>query len=214
MTDILLCFVLDKQVTENEVILQPKIPQQRSMTDDTITKNYFPSNSDKNKIYSSTTFKEFLTTNSMTEDGLMKIATFYDVKDQWSNATSGQSFTINHYYELLLMVKKSSTKDNIWMSFYEGLHRYAALMMCLICSKIDLVSNKIIHGSLTADYFKTKFTIKEFKEPDKSPLAQLQGIFIDKNIKTPMLTTLVMIKAFVLRLAVEIIKYPQLQQAP
>ncbi len=74
-------------------------PQQRSMTDDTITKNYFPSNSDKNKIYSSTKFKEFLTTNAMTEDGLMEIATFYDVKDQWSNATPGQFFTINHYYD-------------------------------------------------------------------------------------------------------------------
>jgi hypothetical protein len=105
------------------------------------------------------------------------------------------------------MVKKSSTKDNMWMSFYEGLHRHDALMMCLLCSKIDLVSNKINHGSLTADYFKTKFTIKEFKEPDKSPLAQLQGIFIDKNIKASMLTTLVTIKAIVPRLAVENIKY-------
>jgi hypothetical protein len=47
MTDILLCFVLDEQVTENEIILQPMNPQQRSMTDGTITKNYFPSNSDK-----------------------------------------------------------------------------------------------------------------------------------------------------------------------
>jgi hypothetical protein len=210
MTDILLCFVLDKQVTENEIILQPMNPQQRSMTDDTITKNYFPSNSDKNKIYSSTKFKEFLTTNAMTEDGLIEIATFYDVKDQWSNATSRQSFTINHYYEHLLMVKQSSTKDNIWMSFYEGLHRHAALMMCLLCFKIDLVSNKVNHGSPAADYFKMKFTIKEFKEPDKSPFLQLQGIFIDKKIKAPMLTTLVKIKAFVPRLAVENIKYGDL----
>jgi hypothetical protein len=183
MTDISLCFVLDEQVTENETILQPMNPQQILMTKDKITKNYFPSNSDKNKIYSSTKFKEFLTTNAMTENGLMEIATFYDVKDQWSNATSGQSFTINHYYELLLMVKKSSAKDNIWMSSYEGLHRHAALMMCLLCSKIDLVSNKVNHGSLPADYFKTKFTIKEFKEPVKSPLAQLQGIFSDKKSK-------------------------------
>jgi hypothetical protein len=65
------------------------------------------------------------------------------------------------------------------------------------------MSNKVNHGSLTADYFKMKFTINEFKEPDKSPLAQLQGIFIDKNIKAPMLTTLVTIKVFVPRLAVE-----------
>ncbi len=89
MTHLSLCFVLDEQVTENEIVLQPMNPQQRSMTDDTITNKYFPSKSDKNKIYSSTKFKEFLTTNAMTENGLMEIATFYDVKDQWSNATSG-----------------------------------------------------------------------------------------------------------------------------
>ncbi len=33
MTDILLCFVLDKQVTESEIILQPMNPQHRSIND-------------------------------------------------------------------------------------------------------------------------------------------------------------------------------------
>jgi hypothetical protein len=60
------------------------------------------------------------------------------------------------------------------MSFYEGLHRHAALMLCLLCSKIYLVSSKVNHDSLTADYFKTKVSIKEFKEPDKSSLEQLE----------------------------------------
>ncbi len=57
MTDTLLCFVLDEQVTENEIILQPMNPQLRSMTDDTITKNYYQINNDKNEIYSSTKSK-------------------------------------------------------------------------------------------------------------------------------------------------------------
>ena len=97
------------------------------------------------------------------------------------------------------------------MSFYEGLPRHAALMMCLLCSKIDLVSNKVNHDSLTADYFKTKVSIKEFKEPDKSPLEQLERIFIDEDVKAPMLTTLVTIRAFISRITVSKIKHGDLE---
>ncbi len=97
------------------------------------------------------------------------------------------------------------------MSFYEGLHRHAALMMCLLCSKIDLVSNKVNHDSLTADYFKTKVSIKEFKEPDKSALEQLERIFIDEDVKAPMLTTLVTIRAFIPRIMVSKIKHDDLE---
>ena len=159
----MLCFIFGKQNYYNEVILQPMNPQQRSMADDTITKNYFPSNSDTNGHFSSTEFIDLLRTNTMTKHGLIAVAKYYGVNDEWNNATSGQPFSIKHYYELLLMVTKSSTKDHIWMSIYEGLHRHATLMMCILCSKIDLMSNKVNHDSLTANYFKTKVSIKEFK---------------------------------------------------
>jgi hypothetical protein len=186
-------------------------PQQRSMANDTITKNYFPSNSDNNGHFSSTEFIDLLRTNAMTMDGLIAVAKYYDVNDEWNNTTSGQPFSIKHYYKPLLMVKKSSTKDHTWMSFYEGLHRHAAPMMCLLCSKIDLVSNKVNHDSLTADYFKTKESIKEFKESDKSPLEQLERIFIDEDIKAPMLTTLVTIRAFIPRITVSKIRHGDLE---
>ncbi len=93
------------------------------------------------------------------------------------------------------------------MSFYEGLHRHATLMMCLLCSKIDLMSNKVNHDSLTA----TKVSIKEFKEPDKSPLEQLERIFIDEDVKAPMLTTLVMVRAFISRITVSKIEHGNLE---
>ncbi len=147
-----------------------------------------------------------MTTNAMTKDGLMGIATYFNLNEAWNAVSSEQDFSIKQYYDLLLMVKTSKTKDNIWMSFYEGLHRHAALMMCLLCSNIDLMSNEVNYGSLTADYFKTKVSVKKFKEPDKSPLEQLHGIFIDNTIKAPMLTTLVTIKAFLPKLEVSIIK--------
>jgi hypothetical protein len=150
---------MNKQGKDSEVILQPMNPQQRSMTDDTITKNYFPSNSMTNEICSSMAFTEILKTNAMTKDGLIGIATYFDLKEAWNANSLEHDFSIKQYYNLLLMVKTSNTKDNIWMSFYEGLHRHAALMMCLLCSKVDLMTNKVNHGSLIADYFKTKVRI-------------------------------------------------------
>jgi hypothetical protein len=97
------------------------------------------------------------------------------------------------------------------MSFYEGLHRHAALMMCLLDYKIYLVSNKVNHDNLTANYFKTKVSIKEFKEPYKLPLEQLERISIDEDVKVPMLTTLVTIRAFIPRITVSKIKHGDLE---
>ncbi len=86
------------------------------------------------------------------------------------------------------------------------MHRHAALMMCLLSSKLDLVANKITHGSLTAEYIRTKVSIKEITQPNKTPVEQLIGIYIDEDIKAPMLTTLVTIKVFVPNLQVLDIK--------
>jgi hypothetical protein len=104
------------------------------------------------------------------------------------------------------MAKKPSKKDNVWISFYEGLHRHAAPMMCLLSSKLDLVANKVTYGSLTAEYIRTKVSIKEITQPNITPVEQLIGIYIDEDIKAPMLTTLVTIKAFVSNLQVSDIK--------
>jgi hypothetical protein len=67
------------------------------MTDDTITKKYFPGNSETNKIYSSKEFTEFLTTNAMTKDGLMAIATYFNLKEAWNTVSSEQEFSIKQY---------------------------------------------------------------------------------------------------------------------
>jgi hypothetical protein len=82
-------------------------PQQRSIADDTITKNYIPSNSDTNGHFYSTEFIDLLRTNAMTKHHLITVAKYYGVNDEWNNATSGQPFSIKHYYKLLLMVKKT-----------------------------------------------------------------------------------------------------------
>jgi hypothetical protein len=42
----------------------------------------------------------------MTKDGLIAVAKYYVVNDEWNNTTSGQPFSIKHYCKLLWMVKK------------------------------------------------------------------------------------------------------------
>jgi hypothetical protein len=205
MTKVALLY-LDKKSDDNAAIVLPMNPQQRAMTKDTITKNYLPSKSESNEIYSSDMFTEFLKTNAMTKEGLQEIASFYEVSNEWEKATAEQTFEIKHYFDLLLMVKKQSEKDHVWISFYEGLHRHAALMMCLLSSKLNLIANEITHGSLTAEYIRTKVSIKEITQPNKTPVEQLIGIYIDEDIKAPMPTTLVTIKAFVPNLQVSDIK--------
>ncbi len=145
---------MNKQNKDNEVILQPMNPQQRSMSEDTVTKNYFPRDGVSHDFYSTGVFVDILKTNAMPQDGLIAIATYFDLKEAWNAYSLEHDFSIKQYYDLLLMVKTSKTKDNIWMSFYEGLHRHAALMMCRLCSKFDLMTNEVNYGSLNADYFK------------------------------------------------------------
>ncbi len=58
----------------------------------------------------STEFIDLLRTNAMTKHGLIAVAKYYGVNDEWNNAMSGQPFSIKHYYKLLLMVKNQAPK--------------------------------------------------------------------------------------------------------
>jgi hypothetical protein len=46
----------------------------------------------------------------MTNDGLIAVAKYCGVNEEWNNTTSGQPFSIKHYYKLLLMVKTHAPK--------------------------------------------------------------------------------------------------------
>ncbi len=81
MTKVALLY-LDTKSDDNMAILLPMNPQQRTIAEDTITKNYFSSKRESNKIYSLDRFMEFLKTNAMTKEGLQQIASFYEVSDE------------------------------------------------------------------------------------------------------------------------------------
>jgi hypothetical protein len=121
---------------------------------DTILSSFFPPNEDFYADIQGEGFKRFLLSDATTDDGQKAIAMFYNVYNEWTQSTGG-SDTINNYYKLLLLVKTKSKKENVWISFVEGLHRHAAIITCLLCTKFDY---KTISSSL--DHFNWKTSKK------------------------------------------------------
>jgi hypothetical protein len=79
-------------------------------------------------------------------------------------------------------VKAKSNKDNVWISFYEGLHRHATLLSAVFNPTKNVFQQK----SLTASYFREQQLI-HYKEDTKMPHKCLRDIF-HKKIKAPMPT--------------------------
>jgi hypothetical protein len=85
------------------------------------------------KFFTHNNFKTFLETNATTTDGMQLVAKHYAVDDKW-NSWLGQTLRGGYardYFMLLKIIKIFSNKDNLWISFVEGLHRHAAILMCL-----------------------------------------------------------------------------------
>ncbi len=73
----------------------------------------------------------------------------------------------------------------MWISFVEGLHRHAAIIMCLTCSRFDLEDNNIDHDSLKKKDFKLA-GVPHYKTPQMSPIQVLNAI-LNGNFNAPML---------------------------
>ena len=70
-----------------------------------------------------------------------------------------------------MLVKTKSTADFLWFSFVEGLHRHAATILALLCTKFDY-NNKIQPGSLSIQDFKAA-KIPHFVDSKISPEEQI-----------------------------------------
>ena len=138
------------------------------------------------KTVTSKEFIDLLLTDPTTPDGQDKIATYFDVTEEWAKVKqqgkeNGKILDCaSTYHYLLLTVKCQSNKDYIWMSFYEGLHRHSALLLSLTSSAFNLTKNEIKFQSLTTDYFK-KQQLENFKENSKQPHERLSDIFDGKE---------------------------------
>ena len=107
---------------------------------------FFPKDNTLFDIMKSDEFKKLLLTDASTNEGQDFIAAYYGI-DNWVQLQEKGEHTglikdnADSYFYLLKSVKARSNKDNIWISFYEGLHRHAALMITLLSAVFNPTMN-------------------------------------------------------------------------
>ena len=123
----------------------------------------------------------------------MLVAEYFGVSDMWMSGK--KTNTVRGYYDLLCMVKAFSDKDIIWISFWEDMHRHAAIIMTLLCTNITYNSNNCYKPrTLEKDAFQDY--IKGFTDPGPEPLQLIQNIF-DGNSNAWMLKTVMSVMAYI-----------------
>jgi hypothetical protein len=78
-------------------------------------------------------------------------------------------------------------QDNVWISFIEGLHQHAAIVMCLTCSVFDFKDNFIEKGSLKRKDFRVA-GVQHYKRPNMSTMQVLNEI-LNNHFEATMLMT-------------------------
>ena len=119
----------------------------------------------------------FLGINATADDGMNAVAKRYGLVNEWWD-TIKESKEDNHatkFYKLLVLVKTTSKKDNVWISFVDGLHRHAAIVICLTCSDFDLKDNYINQGSLKNKAFKNA-AVPHYRNPQRMPIQVLATV--------------------------------------
>jgi hypothetical protein len=158
----------------------------------------FPKDKTLHDIIKSDEFKKLLRTDPTTEEGQDYIAQYYDVETDWEVLKKlGQdkktiTDAASAYYFLLKTIKCESKKDDIWMTFYEGLHQHSALMLSLLSTKINIKENLFKNKSLNSQYFKEQHLVN-FKDEATLPHKHLNEIFV-KTRNAPMITKVFNVK--------------------
>ncbi len=104
-------------------------------------------------------------------------------------ATHSKRHSMYEYcFNLLPAFKNSQVfkQDNVWISFYEGLHQHSALMLSLLSSTFNTTENLFKYKSLTTKYFKEQ-NLANFVNEMETPQVRLSEIF-QKWIDAPMIT--------------------------
>ena len=131
-------------------------------------------------------FRDFLLIDGTTKEGQQAIVEHYGVSDEWNELINNNvnNDVLTQYYDLLYLVKTKSEKDHVWISFVEGLHRHAAIVLSLLCSKFDYQNNTLVSKSLDITNFE-KAELPCFTKPTDSTLTPerlLNDIFLVNDI--------------------------------
>jgi hypothetical protein len=164
-----------------------------SAGDESVKRGIFSIMKNTDELLTSVEFKDFLQTDATTEEGEQEVLTYFQVDDghwqdllkEWQEEHETPLTGFRRYYELLFLVKSQSRHDHIWFSFFEGMHRHAAIVAGLVCSKFNHSTNELDPGSLTLDDFRNEGVLKSFKDPDITVEAHLNMI-MTKQIDAPM----------------------------
>ena len=166
-----------KVKTNNIVELTPLNPNVSLGKDDFLQRAMFPVDDKLHTLVHSDEFKQLLLTDASTDDGQDFLATYYGI-DDWANIKQrliidkGVNLASRYYY-LLFLVKVQSKKDNVWISFYEGLHRHASLLITLLSAVFNTTTNILKFNTLTVDYFK-QHQLPNFKSVNETPHDRLK----------------------------------------
>jgi len=129
-----------------------------------------------NDLFATESFTTFLATNVLEDKGMTIVAKYYNVEDEWNTylAEHENDTKANKYFVLLCIVKTKSQRDSLYVSFVEGLHRHAAIILCLTCSCFDLKNNTLQKDTLRKKHFQE---VSHYKKPNDNPADVLNQIF-------------------------------------
>ena len=114
----------------NIIKLTPLNPYVSLAREDFIQRAFFPKDDALFNIMRSDEFKKLLATDASTIEGQDFIAGYYGINNQAQLEEKGGKDGLiqdqaDSYFYLLKSVKAKRNKDNVWISFYEGLHCHA-----------------------------------------------------------------------------------------
>ena len=155
---------------------------------DIVKRQLFPTDDKLFELINSKEFKCLLQMDASTKEGQLHVADYYGVTMEWKKLIEKQPecTVVDTYYLLLKTVKSISKKDNVWISFYEGLHRHAALMLSLLSSTFNMKENILAHKTLTRAYFR-EHNLANYVEDMEKPHERLSAIF-KKEMDAQMIT--------------------------
>ena len=146
------------------------------------------------KQLESSEFLNFLKTDATTSEGQTLVAQYFKVDKEW--ASRKKTNTVQAYFDLLCLVKEQSTNDKVWISFWEGMHRHAAIIMTLLCADITYnTKNCYIPRTLQKSSFNDY--IKGYTDTEPTPFQIIQGIFDGTNVDAKMVKTVMNVMAYI-----------------
>ncbi len=93
--------------------------------DKTLKQNLLPlMEADLENLLQTSDLKMFLGINATTDEGMNAVTKRYGLVNKWRDTVkeSKEYNRATKYYKLLVLVKTTSKKDNVWISSVEGLH--------------------------------------------------------------------------------------------